>query len=193
MHQDRKITFTTSPGVYLDTPLYQKLLDPPRAEGREQGLSCPKVEAGLEIFLAFVPLRRQLRPQGSLVHSHLSFSWLSCAFAVLVIFPFSGPLSSFTAAFILYFCTPQPLLPLLQNARGRGVILPPCSQTEMLSFSSWHPTEVLSSFEKMRGCLFRYICPYSDWIVINGKKLMGFLKTLELWHRRLKEKLYAIL
>lgn len=67
MHQDRKITFTTSPGVYLDTPLDQKLLDPPRAEGREQGLSCPKVEAGLEIFLAFVPLRRQLRPQSPLV------------------------------------------------------------------------------------------------------------------------------
>lgn len=193
MHQDRKITFTTSPGVYLDMPLDQKLLDPPRAEGREQGLSCPKVEAGLEIFLAFVPFRRQLRLQRSLAHSHLSFSWLSCAFAVLVIFPFSGPLSIFTAAFILYFCTPQPLPPLLQNARGRGVILPPCSQTEMLSFSSWHPPEVLSSFEKMRGCLFRYICPYSDWIVINGKKLVGFLKTLELWHRRLKEKLYAIL
>lgn len=159
MHQDRKITFTTSPGVYLDTPLDRKLLDPPHAEWREQGLSCPKVEAGLETFPAFVPLRRQLRLQRSLVHSHLSFSWLSCAFAGLVIFPFSGPLSVFTATLILYFCTPQPPPPLLMNARDRGIILPPCSQAEMLPFSSRHPPEVLSSLGKMRGCLSGIFAP----------------------------------
>lgn len=55
------------------------------------------------------------------------------------------------------------------------------------------PSRSVKFFEENERLFIRHIRPCIDWVVINGKKLMGFLKTIELWHRRLKEKLYAIL
>lgn len=106
MHQDRKITFTTSPGVYFNTSPDQKLLDPAHAEEREQGLSCPKVEAGDH---------KDCRDPSFTVTSRLllmllffvCFCWL-CFLAFLCLYASRN--FSFLGSSLRFYSLPHPLL-----------------------------------------------------------------------------------
>lgn len=142
---------------------------------KRASIFLPKVETGPVITPDFVPLWGPLRLQRGLIHSRLPLSWLSCAFAILVAFPsqvltsFFQPPSSFTCArhsqHAPFSMTHGKMQSFLHVLRQKG-----CPSLHDISKS-------VNSLGKMRGCLSRYIHCSVDWIVINGRKLMGFLKT----------------
>lgn len=106
---------------------------------KEQGLSWPKVEAGLEIFLASVLLRRQLRLQRSLTHSQSPLVFL--AFLCLC----GSRIFFFLRSSLGFYSHPHPLLlhPTAATAPSPESTGQGCNPSSM--FTSWNAAPLLTT------------------------------------------------
>lgn len=137
MHQDRKITFTTSPGVYLDTPLDQKLLDPPHAEERAR-VVLPK-GGGRTGDLSGVCPTQETAKTAEIPHTQSPLVFL--AFLCLC----GSRIFSFLRSSLGFYSRPHPLLPHpiaattpSPECTGRG-----CNPSSM--FTGWNAAPLLTT------------------------------------------------